>query len=598
MAVTTASSGTTTVTDVPVVKIDGAAVFANGLLSVCVRRSLNAVGHVQIRVRSDHADASKAKVDAALAVALKADTGETSLFAGEIVSVGVELRRMGAELVIDAYDKAHRLMRRAPVVTHLKKKPSDIIATFAQAAGLTASVAAFGPQYDVYHQWGQTGRCLDELCRSFGAEWWVEDATLHVRKRTNAPPDSGVTLTAGEALRTFNVRFSASEQVQNVGVRGWDVQSKMVISGRAAGTATPVTGSPATATAAAGRQDPRIWSRLVKDATTAGDLAAGAASAASAGIVTGRGECDADARIAPGKTVTIEGMGAAWNGKYYVTAVEHLIGLDQPFITRFTIGGPDEASLVGLLGESAQASTAQLVQGLTIGIVTNNKDADEPLKLNRVKVKFPYLSDSDESQWARVAIPGGGKQRGLMQLPEVDDEVLVGFENGDLAKPVVLGGMWNGQDTPPLNTSSTELLDGTLVASRQWVSRIGHRIALVDKGADGEQIKVELKDKKTFVTLTKDKGIIVNAKDQEIELTNGDSGSIKIASNGDITIKGNKITIQATSDFSLEAVNVKAAGKANFDVEGKAQLTAKGGAKVGIEASGIVEVKGSLVKIN
>jgi uncharacterized protein involved in type VI secretion and phage assembly len=254
--------------------------------------------------------------------------------------------------------------------------------------------------------------------------------------------------------------------------------------------------------------------------------------------------------------------------------------------------------LVDLLGEASQPSTGQLVHGLTIGIVTNNKDDGEPLKLNRVKVKLPYLSDSDESQWARVAIPGGGKARGLMQLPEVDDEVLVGFENGDLAKPVVLGGLWNGKDAPPLTTGSTELLDGGRVASRQWVSRVGHRVVLVDQGPDGEQIKIELKDKKTFVTLTKDKGVIVNAKEQDIELTNGGTGSIKIAKNGDVTIKGAKVTIEATQDFSLEAVNVKALGKSNLDIEGKAGLTAKGGGTAELSASGITTVKGSLVKVN
>jgi phage baseplate assembly protein gpV len=592
------TSGTITVTDVPVIKVNGAAAFGTGLLSVCVRRSLNAVAHVQIRVRSDHADAAKARVEAALTIALKADNAETSLFDGEIVSVGVELRRMGAELVIDAYDKAHRLMRRAPVVTHLNKKPSDIVTSLAPVAGLTASVAAFGPQYEVYHQWGQTGRCLDELCRSFGQEWWVEGSTLHVRKRTDSPPDSGVTLTAGEGLRVFNVRFSAGEQVQSVDVRGWDVATKTSITGSATAKAMPVTNGPATATTTAGRQGPHIWSPFVKDATAATDIATGAASEASVGIVTGRGECDADARIVPGKTVTIAGMGDAWNGKYYVTAVEHLLGLDQPFITRFTIGGADAGGLVDLLGEAAQPSTGQLVHGLTIGIVTNNQDANESLKLNRVKVKFPYLTDSDESQWARVAIPGGGKGRGLMQLPEVDDEVLVGFENGDLAKPVVLGGLWNGKDAPPLNTSSAELLEGNMVASRQWVSRIGHRIVLVDKSADGEQIKIELKDKKTFVTLTKDKGVIVNAKEQDIEVTNGGTGSIKIAKNGDITIKGAKVTIEATQDLSLEGVNVKATGKSNLDIEGKAGLTAKGGGTAELSASGITTVKGSMVKVN
>lgn len=586
-------------TDVPIVKVDGAAAFTKGIQSVCIRRNLNSVGHAQIRVRADDTDASKAKVAAAVTVALAGEGGsETALFEGEVVGVGIELRRMGPELVIDAYDKAHRLMRRGPVTTHLQQTPSDIITAIVQAAGLSVSAAAFGAQYEVYHQSGPAGRCIAELCRAFGAEWWMEGSTFHLRQRTTSPPASGVALEAGETLRTFNVRFTAGEQVQNQGVRGWDVAAKTAIVGTATGVATPLSsGGPSTFTSTSERQDARFWSPLVKDVSSANALSAGAASVAGADVVTGRGECDADARIVPGKTIAIDGLGPAWNGAYYVTGVEHILGVDQPFITRFTIGGSDEGALVDLLGGGGAAPTTELLQGLTIGLVTNNKDSEESLKLNRVKLKFPYLSDSDESEWARVVIPGGGKERGLVQLPEQDDEVLVGFENGDRNKPVVLGGLWNGTDTPPLNTSSAELLDGSLVASRQWVSRLGHRIALFDKHADGEVILVELKDKKTFVKLTKDKGIIVNAKDQPIEITN-EKASIKLADNGDITIKGTKITIEGTSDISVEGVNVKVTGKSNMDLEGKAQFNAKGGAKVGIEASGITEIKGSMVKVN
>ena len=78
--------------------------------------------------------------------------------------------------------------------------------------------------------------------------------------------------------------------------------------------------------------------------------------------------------------------------------------------------------------------------------MTNNDDTD---KLGRVKVKYPTLSDSDESTWARVATPGGGVQRGLQWIPEVGDEVLVGFELGDKTRPMILGGLWSRKDKPP-----------------------------------------------------------------------------------------------------------------------------------------------------
>ena len=97
-----------------------------------------------------------------------------------------------------------------------------------------------------------------------------------------------------------------------------------------------------------------------------------------------------------------------------------------------------------LVGVPAEANT--LATGMMTGLITNNKD---PEKYGRVKVKFPWLSEEDESDWLRVVVPGGGNNRGLLFLPEVNDEVLVGFEQGDINRPYVLGGLWNGQDTPP-----------------------------------------------------------------------------------------------------------------------------------------------------
>ncbi len=72
--------------------------------------------------------------------------------------------------------------------------------------------------------------------------------------------------------------------------------------------------------------------------------------------------------------------------------------------------------------------------GVTVGLVTNNKD---PEGLGRVKVKFPWLSEKEESYWARVLTLMAGNDRGMYFLPEVDDEVLVAFEQGDMSFPYI-----------------------------------------------------------------------------------------------------------------------------------------------------------------
>src|SRR5689334_2824184 len=94
----------------------------------------------------------------------------------------------------------------------------------------------------------------------------------------------------------------------------------------------------------------------------------------------------------------------------------------------------------------AQSPGAARLFGVVVGVVTNIQDDQG---LGRVKVKFPWLSDTDESHWARVAVPMAGHQRGFYFLPEVDDEVLVAFEHGSADYPYILGALWNGKDEPP-----------------------------------------------------------------------------------------------------------------------------------------------------
>ncbi len=87
-----------------------------------------------------------------------------------------------------------------------------------------------------------------------------------------------------------------------------------------------------------------------------------------------------------------------------------------------------------------------LLDGLYVGIVTSNKD---PLNMGRIKLRFPWMHDSEESFWSRLVQPYAGKERGLFFMPEVGDEVVVAFELGDIHQPLVIGATWNGEDEPP-----------------------------------------------------------------------------------------------------------------------------------------------------
>jgi len=98
----------------------------------------------------------------------------------------------------------------------------------------------------------------------------------------------------------------------------------------------------------------------------------------------------------------------------------------------------------------ADEDKAAKLYGVVVGVVTNNKD---PENLGRVKVKFPWLQESDESYWARIATLMAGPDRGTFFLPEVGDHVLVAFEHGDINYPFVLGALWTLKQKPPFNNA-------------------------------------------------------------------------------------------------------------------------------------------------
>ena len=103
---------------------------------------------------------------------------------------------------------------------------------------------------------------------------------------------------------------------------------------------------------------------------------------------------------------------------------------------------------------------------MVTAIVTNT---DDPNDWGRVKVKFPWMTDDAESDWARVAGIGAGPEAGFFVMPDVDDEVLVTFAHGDFSQPFVLGGLWNGQNNPPPEAAGAASGEKPLV--RTWHSR-------------------------------------------------------------------------------------------------------------------------------
>lgn len=210
--------------------------------------------------------------------------------------------------------------------------------------------------------------------------------------------------------------------------------------------------------------------------------------------------------------------------------------------------------------------------GVTVGLVTNNQDPDG---LGRVKVKFPWLSATEESYWARVLTPMAGNNRGIYFLPEVNDEVLVAFEQGNMAFPYILGSLWNGIDKPPGKN------DDGKNNQRIIKSRSGHLIILDDtEGA--EQIIIQDK--------TGNNQIMINSKENtmnikvEKDLTIEAKGKIIFkSSENDISLECKNLSIKTQQDYQLEAganCNITAKSSYKLDATSSLDIICSNGVKV------------------
>jgi uncharacterized protein involved in type VI secretion and phage assembly len=142
-----------------------------------------------------------------------------------------------------------------------------------------------------------------------------------------------------------------------------------------------------------------------------------------------------------------------------------------------------------------------------IGIITDNKD---PLKLGRVKLKFPVISMDDVTDWTPIIMQGAGKNRGWFFIPEIDDEVLVVFEHGDIDRPLVVGALWNGKDKP--HDSNPDPGEN---AHRVIKSRQGSRVFFDD--SDENKVYIEDGTGKGRITLdAKNNKIIIEAIDGDV----------------------------------------------------------------------------------
>jgi uncharacterized protein involved in type VI secretion and phage assembly len=515
------------------------------------------------------------------------------IFDGEIVELEPVFEGKGQKLTVRAFDRLHRLTRGRYARTFVDVSDSDIMQKIAGEVGLQADIDSSTPVHKHVFQSNQTNlEFLQARASTLGRYLYVLGEKLVCKK---APPERKLELNIHQELSEFRPRLTTSAQVSKVQVRGWDVTKKAPVLGEATDGSSAPKRSEQPRGGQAAKSAHNIEAKflvnepVVREQGAADALAKAVADRLEGRYVEAEGTASGNPELLAGTTVKIKGVGTRFEGEYFVTSAEHVYTPAGGYVTHFSVTGHESPGLLSALGADRDFRAPST---MAVAIVTDNNDPDG--KLARVKVKYPWLSDEEGSFWARVVFPGGGKDRGIMYMPEVNDEVLVGFEHGDINQPYIIGGLYNGKDAPALPNG--KFFKSGNIVQRVIKSRTGHIILLDDSDdAPGIQIIdqtgkniIKIESKTGDMTIEMEGKVTVTAKgDMKLE----SKKSVEIIAATDVKINANSnVNIKATSSFSAE-------GTSSAEVKG-ATLSLKGSATAKLEAGGMTEVKGLPVKIN
>ena len=493
------------------------------------------------------------------------DDVPTPLLTGEITSVEVDYAHGETLTIVRAMDRSHRLMRGTQTMAYPEAIASEVVTQLITEAGIPPGEII--PTENVYEWLSQANVSawvfIQQLAALENYVAYADGMGLFNFCPMPAPeeglppvlsyemPATGTQLVMGSNLQRLRAVVSGAEQVPAVTVTGYDPSETL-----------PVVGPSPTIPSTSQSLDPATLPPVVAEEFEAEPFfdasrpfvsegaaiswARSIAADVAGALAEVEGECTGNPSIVAGESISIGMAGLPFDGYYICTAARHVWDWGGAgYMTWVTAGGYRDRSLYALTSGAASAESVRPhIGGLVIGRVTNNLDPEEQ---GRVQVMFPWLAADYVSAWARVMQIGASEAgAGFLWVPEIGDEVLIGFDRGSIDHPFVIGNLYNGI-AKPLPAPS---IDG-VVGNRRISSRMSHTIQWNDgPTANGISIMTAPPEEPPMsVVLDSDEITITINSDGQVVITG--KASVQISSEAELSISAPTISIGGADTESL-----------------------------------------------
>jgi len=580
-----------------VVSSEGTAVASSvQIISIDIKTEVNRVTTATIVLEDGDmpdgefplSDSATFKPGSAITVKAGYDDADSEIFSGIVIRHSVKISGDNdARLIIECRDKALGMTVGRKNANYIDKKDSDIITQLIGNYGLTATVTATTAQHK-------------ELVQFYCSDWdfmlaraeanamvvMLDAGTVNV-KAPDTSTEPVLTVTYGVDMIDFSADMDARAQYQSVQSTAWDLATLAISQQQAtpddftsqgnttAATLAQVLGLSSfnlQSTAPLGTESLTAWSKAQQLKS---------ALARIRGYVSFQGS--ALAKI--GGLLELKGVGERFNGKVFISGVNHLLR-DGDWTTTVDFGmSPSWFTETNDVVAPLAGGITAGANGLYIGVV-KKLDAD-PDAQYKIQVSIPVLQAETDGFWARLGQFYASSGFGAFFIPEIGDEVILGFFNDDPSHPVILGSLYSSKNKPAYELTAENNTKAIVTRSK---------------------MKLTFDDDKKIITLVTpgNNTIVISDEGKSILLQDQNSNKVELNSSG-ITLDSPKdISITAKGKISLDATgNVEIASKADVKATGlnvtctaNIGFTAKGSATAEVSASGTTTIKGAMVMIN
>lgn len=613
------------------VKCDGKPVNPEAILNLRITKQVNRISNCQVTLldgnpaKRDFPMSESAQFIPGKDIEIKAGYGTSGklIFKGIVTDMGLTADAdLGSTLVLKCKDKAVSMTVGRKNAFFYDKSDKEIInATIGKHSDLSAKVAV-------------TGGKLSEVVQYYATDWdfllaradhngmvVTTDAGTVSVVNADKVKEEVLTVTYGVDILSFNANMNSLNQYKKVKASAWNSKDQKVIKGEAALASYDqgnVSGSELADVA--GLKEFELQSTAPLTKANLGDWAKAQSTKSAFSKIRGSVSFQGTELALPAKLIGIKGLGDRFNGKAFISAVEHEfdsgnwvstveMGLDPEWFTKRVTTQAPLAS--GVLPG---------IQGLQNGTI--KKIYEDPAGELRVQVELPIASPAAKGIWARYASFYASKEFGAFFYPQVGDEVVLGFFNNDPRFAVVLGSLYSSARKAPYKPDKDNSKQG-IITKNNLRLEFDDKEKIITLITPGDN-KLVLNDKDKLITLTtKNKNLLtLDDKNKKVSIKDQHKNSIEMNSSG-ITIQSDKklvlkakqaIEIDAGSSLSAkakQATNVEAGTALNLkgkqtgnlealqvSVKAKAKGEIKGGASLDINGGANMKMKAAMIMIN